>query len=82
MPEEMIELSENTEKEREELYQNQHVELDVWSHSRYWRKKENYPNYTKYEEQPETAYAEMMEILECKYRKKVLQEIVERDQEE
>lgn len=75
MPEEMIELSENTEKEREELYQNQHVELDVWSHSRYWRKKENYPNYTKYEEQPETAYAEMMEILECKYRKKVLQDL-------
>ena len=72
MPEKLIELRKNTEKEREEFYQNQYVELDAWSRARYQGKKENYQNYTKYEEQPETAYAEMMEILECKYRKKVL----------
>lgn len=72
MPEKLIELRKNTEKEREEFYQNQYVELDAWSRARYQGKKENYQNYTKYEEQPETAYVEMMEILECKYRKKVL----------
>lgn len=48
------------------FYQDQHIELDVWAHARYQGKKENYQNYTKYEEQPETAYTEMMEILEGK----------------
>lgn len=66
MPEELTELRKNTEKKREEFYQNQHIELDVWVHARYQGKKENYQNYTKYEEQPETAYIEMMEILEGK----------------
>lgn len=75
MPEKLIELRKNTEKEREEFYQNQYAELDVWSRTRYQGKKENYQNYTKYEEQPETAYVEMREILECKYRKKMLQDL-------
>lgn len=66
MPEELTELRKNTEKKREKFYQNQHIELDVWVHARYQGKKENYQNYTKYEEQPETAYIEMMEILEGK----------------
>ena len=66
MPEELTELRKNTEKKREKIYQNQHIELDVWVHARYQGKKENYQNYTKYEEQPETAYIEMMEILEGK----------------
>lgn len=64
IPEELIELSKNKEKEREELYQNQYIELNVWSYARYNRKKEDYQHYMKYEEQPEKAYAKMVEILE------------------
>lgn len=66
VPEELAELSGNTEKERKEFYQREHVDLDVWSHARYRGKKEDYQKYTKYEEQPETAYAEMTKILEDK----------------
>ena len=63
MPHEMIELSENAEKEREALYQDQHMELDVWSYAHYLGEVKTYRNYTKYEEQPENAYAEIREIL-------------------
>ena len=66
VPEELVELSGNTEKERKEFYHREHVELDVWSRARYQGKKENYQNYTKYEEQPEMAYVEMTGILEDK----------------
>ena len=75
VPKELEELSENTEKEREEFHQSQHVELKVWSHARYQRKREIYSTYTKYEERPETAYAEMIEILADKNKRDGVQEL-------
>ncbi|MBU5480131.1 hypothetical protein [Blautia sp. MSJ-19] len=61
MPDELVELSKNVEKKREQIYG--HMELNLWSWARYEKKTENYQKYTKYEDHPENAYVEMQEIL-------------------
>ena len=63
MPEVLKKLSKASEKEREQFYQDGHIELEVWSNARYQKKVEDYRKYIKYEEHPEKAYAEMQGIL-------------------
>ena len=75
VPDELVELSENTEQNRKEFYQSQHVELNVWSYARYKRDIKTSRKYKKYEKHPETAYEEMKGILENKNKREELQGI-------
>lgn len=63
MPEELEKFSKNSEKEREQFYQDRHIELEVWSFARYQKKTKDYRKYIKYEKNPGEAYAEMQGIM-------------------
>ena len=52
MPEELEKFSKNSEKEREQFYQDRHIELEVWSYARYQKKTKDYRKYIKYEKIP------------------------------
>lgn len=61
IPEELVELSNTYQAEREQLFK--HVELSVWSYNRYAGDTEGYKKYSKYEDEPTVAFKEMMQIL-------------------